>query len=71
MGAAEVTRDEFGGYCTKRWGTSAPCPSRDLHEDDALMGFTDASTMANEDSLCKQLGLDIDRKAKELVVLDF
>ena len=22
MGTAEVTRDEFGGYCCKRWGTS-------------------------------------------------
>ena len=22
MGQAEVTRDEFGGYCCKRWGTS-------------------------------------------------
>lgn len=21
MGQAEVTRDEFGGYCCKRWGT--------------------------------------------------
>ena len=20
MGQAEVTRDEFGGYCCKRWG---------------------------------------------------
>ena len=22
MGQAEVTRDEFGGYCCKRWGAS-------------------------------------------------
>jgi hypothetical protein len=47
---AEVTRDEFGGYCCKKWGKL----------DD----------FENEDNICRQLGLDVERMALEIVKAD-
>lgn len=43
-----MTRDEFGGYCCKRWGK--------FSED-----FDDC------DNICDILGLDIEKKAMDLV----
>jgi hypothetical protein len=48
-----VTRDEFGGYCCKRWAD-------DQQEDNVNF----------EDNICELLGLDIERKALEIVRLD-
>lgn len=47
---AEVSRDEFGGYCCKKWGKL----------DD----------FENDDNICKQLGLDVERLALEIVKAD-
>ena len=57
---AEVTRDEFGGYCCKRWGA----------KKDDEQSFDDAPGQ-NDDNICKLLGLDIERKALEIVRADF
>jgi hypothetical protein len=47
---AEVSRDEFGGYCCKKWGKL----------DD----------FENEDNICRQLGLDVEKMALEIVKAD-
>jgi hypothetical protein len=47
---AEVSRDEFGGYCCKKWGKL----------DD----------FENEENICRQLGLDVERMALEIVKAD-
>ena len=47
FGPAEVTRDEFGGYCCKRWGPGGE---------------------ADEETVCEQLGLDIDALAFQIVM---
>ena len=52
-----MIRDEFGGYCCKKW-SSKDAEMEDEEED-------------SEDGICKLLGLDIDRKAFELVKSDF
>jgi len=55
IGQAEVTRDEFGGYCTKRWGTTGPSQSRDsgaeLDDHEMNSSIVDA-IQADDGSLC-------------------
>lgn len=55
-GNAQVTRDEFGGYCCKRFNETG--------EDE------DEEFMTVEENICKLLGLDIERKAIEIVRRD-
>ena len=44
---AEVSRDEFGGYCCKRWGKNA------LNE-----GLED--DFSDDDNICDLLGFDVE-----------
>lgn len=46
-----MTRDEFGGYCCKRFG-----------ENDGEANF--------EENICELLGIDVERKALEIVSRD-
>lgn len=60
-----MTRDEFGGYCCKRWGelpTSATKSTGKSHDNDET---------TKEEDICKLLGLDIDKSALEIVKADF
>lgn len=57
MGNAQVTRDEFGGYCCKRFGSGE---QEEEEEESANV----------EENICKLLGLDIERKALEIVLRD-
>lgn len=69
VGQAEVTRDEFGGYCCKRWGAAKDQKgSQNLGKDSLSGDLTEANT---EDNICKLLGLDIDKQALEIVKQDF
>ncbi len=52
---AEVTRDEFGGYCCKRWGKQFAFESDDFSDDD---------------NICDLLGFDVEKKAREIVEED-
>lgn len=52
-----MTRDEFGGYCCKRWNSK---------KDD----FEFEESMTLEENICELLGLDIERKALEIVRKD-
>lgn len=45
---AEVARDEFGGYCCKRWGKKYRSSDSDNDDDD------------NQEDICRILGLNID-----------
>jgi hypothetical protein len=45
----EVTRDEFGGYCCKRWGKAWQDGGIDEDLDD--------------DNICELLGFDVEKKA--------
>jgi hypothetical protein len=49
---AEVTRDEFGGYCCKRWGKNFMLEGDDWSDDD---------------NICDLLGFDVEQKALEIV----
>ena len=74
LGQAEVTRDEFGGYCCKRWGTgeSNEPPTvgkKSKHHEES--SSTSKGGADAEDNICKLLGLDIERKALEIVKADF
>jgi hypothetical protein len=51
----EVSRDEFGGYCCKRWGKNFPFDGEDLSDDD---------------NICDLLGFDVESKALEIVKSD-
>jgi len=44
-----VIRDEFGGYCCKRWGAEKDESEEELEEAD------------NEDNIWRLLGLDIEK----------
>lgn len=52
-----MTRDEFGGYCCKRYGS--------------LSAQKEEEEKASEENICALLGLDINRKAFGLVQQDF
>lgn len=52
----QVTRDEFGGYCCKRFNETGEEENEEL--------------MTVEENICKLLGLDIERKALEIVRRD-
>ena len=68
LGQAEVTRDEFGGYCCKRWGTGGETSANPTQAK--LPAAGEASTIEEQD-ICKLLGLDIDKAALEIVKQDF
>jgi len=73
MSQAEVTRDEFGGYCCKRWGTQET-GDESKRLDLAGNNSTNANNFGEsttEDNICKLLGLDIDKTALEIVKADF
>ena len=74
MGQAEVTRDEFGGYCCKRWGTGEVGDEQSKRIDSTANNSTNAHNQGDsstEDNICKLLGLDIDKTALEIVKADF
>ena len=81
IGQAEVTRDEFGGYCCKRWGasgelsTSASKPASAVKESYKKGELSSMAKMSEavgaEDNICLLLGLDIDKSALEIVKADF
>lgn len=56
---AEVTRDEFGGYCCKRWGKTF---------FDGMDGMEYSS--GDDDNICDLLGFDVEKKALEIVKSD-
>ena len=47
MAAAEVTRDEFGGYCCKKWTGNEESEEKGL-------------VLADDLNICQLLDLDID-----------
>jgi hypothetical protein len=55
-------RDEFGGYCCKKWSTKDSC------ETDEEVNLP---LQEDEDGICQLLGLDIDKQAFDLVKNDF
>ena len=57
--SAEVIRDEFGGYCCKRWGADKD-DKNEIEED-----------LDSEENIWKLLGLDIEKQALEIVKEDF
>ena len=67
MGQAEVTRDEFGGYCCKRWGSN----DTGTNQDSTKIGVKITKESVYEDNICELLGLDINKKALEIVKADF
>ena len=75
LGQAEVTRDEFGGYCCKRWGTGGEPgdenPKKQEKSMKAAASAKNTSEQVTEDNICKLLGLDIDKSALEIVKADF
>ena len=75
LGQAEVTRDEFGGYCCKRWGTADQpgdeIPKKSDKSMRAAASAKNASEQVTEDNICKLLGLDIEKSALEIVKADF
>ena len=65
LGQAEVTRDEFGGYCCKRWGTGSETKAS---TSQAKHASTEAEpSNVEEQDICKLLGLDIDKQALDIV----
>ena len=81
MGQAEVTRDEFGGYCCKRWGAagelsgSASASKNNTASKEANRKGGESTSKGNdggaEDNICLLLGLDIEKSALEIVKADF
>ena len=77
MGQAEVTRDEFGGYCCKRWGASDQPTGTSKKNESTAKGSqsqnkaSKSNDQVAEDNICKLLGLDIDKTALEIVKADF
>ena len=79
MGQAEVTRDEFGGYCCKRWGAgelsgSATASKNNTASKEANRKGGESASKGNdgaEDNICLLLGLDIEKSALEIVKADF
>ena len=82
MGQAEVTRDEFGGYCCKRWGASGELPvsaqknntatkESNKKGESANMAKMSEAAVGVEDNICLLLGLDIEKSALEIVKADF
>ena len=65
IGQAEVTRDEFGGYCCKRWGTGGEQKSNTPASK--TVGTSGEAEIISEDNICILLGLDIDKQALEIV----
>ena len=63
-----MTRDEFGGYCCKRWGTGGESQS-----NAGQAKTTPAAPVGEieEQDICKLLGLDIEKQALEIVKQDF
>lgn len=69
QGQAEVTRDEFGGYCCKRWGVGADVMNVGSKKEQ-IMARNSKEQVVSEDNICKLLGLDINRTALEIVKAD-
>lgn len=54
VAAADVTRDEFGGYCCKRWTAES---------DETYVDVMQGVPSADDLNICQLLDLDIDAKA--------
>ena len=59
VAAAEVTRDEFGGYCCKRWTANS-----------AAEGMKSGQMVEDSGDICELLGLDIEKLALKIVQAD-
>ena len=57
-GGNEVTRDEFGGYCCKKWGGNS---------GNSFANSAKFDDFEFEGNICKLLGLDVEKMALELV----
>ena len=68
-----MTRDEFGGYCCKRWGTEVAKGSKKgpVAKNQTLAGSKRVREEPSEDNICELLGLDINKTALEIVKADF
>lgn len=71
-----MTRDEFGGYCCKRWGTAGELLSDEKKGSAgkrSSAGIADfvAPDQVSEENICKLLNLDIEKSALEIVKADF
>lgn len=64
-----MTRDEFGGYCCKRWGNSTDAATSNKRSKASVKKGKEK--ISSEDNICELLGLDINRTALEIVKADF
>ena len=70
---AEVVRDEFGGYCCKRWATDDGFKNGVAQTEERLQ--SDIGPILDDNrtqgDICQILGIDIEKCAYELVRDEF